>query len=193
MGNTATSVLELNVSQRPQETGCHISSNRLVFVLQLLVLLLFPVELPEWVLSPTPVAFEGSRPCVVLRLQLHYNHCPVTCAQQQDLYEPGLRPPSTLVIASGCSGAAACCGIWPAFSGCFAGCKTGVVAGRQLLIPIWLQTWLYYSIVPAGSADGRWCGPPPLSKLEGEAVSTQQFSLPNINFPKPCQDPKEFH
>lgn len=62
MANRDTSVLELDVSQGPQETGCHSSSNRLVLALQLLALLLLPLELPQWVLSPTPAASEGSQP-----------------------------------------------------------------------------------------------------------------------------------
>lgn len=81
---------------------------------------------------------------------------------------------------------------WPGFWGCFGGCKTGDVAGKQLSIPTHLKTWMYFSIVPAGSANCRWCGPSSPPKLEGEVVSTQLLSLPNINFPKPHQDPKEF-
>lgn len=53
---------------------------------------------------------------------------------------------------------------------------------RQLSMPAWMKTWLHFSRDPAGSREKRLCGPSPPFKL---------LSLPNINFPKPCQDLKD--
>lgn len=85
--------------------------------------------------EPNTCSLWGKPALCCPQVQLQWIHCLVTRMPPQDLCSLSLHPHRTLVVASRCSSEAACCSMWPAFTGSFAGCKTGAVEGRQLSIP----------------------------------------------------------